>query len=221
MSKRAYGALATLLSAACRFVGPQDSPTELIEVETGVPEAGRKVDASAEEEGSEPRTDARVPDRGTVDARVAPIDAASADAATADSGTADSGTADSGTADSATMPRNAASARPDASAASCDPPPDLACDPVSGEGCLPLMQCLVVPGSSDPAAYCVLSGIQLDVTCTQGGLSTDCPPQHTCVMGQCRKYCYCDADCDSGAACKDPSGEGSIRFKLCEQTSLS
>jgi hypothetical protein len=103
-------------------------------------------------------------------------------------------------------------------AASCTPPSGLECDPVSGEGCLPLMQCLVDPASSTPAAYCVFSGLLLDVSCVQDELSTNCPPQYTCVQGECRKYCYCDADCDDGAACADPSAEGgSDAFKLCER----
>jgi hypothetical protein len=139
-------------------------------------------------------------------------DSAAGDSAAGDSGAAVQDGAMSAL-DGSTEPQ------PDASLDHCAPPPDLACDPVSGEGCLLFMQCLADPSSSAPAAYCVLSGIQLLETCEQGVLSTDCPPRHTCVMGQCRQYCYCDADCDHGAACGEPSSEGSARFRLCEQTS--
>jgi hypothetical protein len=107
-------------------------------------------------------------------------------------------------------------AAPDATSATCEAPVGLECDPVSGEGCLPLMQCVVDPSSNQPAAYCIFSSILLDVTCAQDELSTDCPPQTTCIMGVCREYCYCDADCDDGSACTEASGEGgSGVFKLC------
>ena len=196
--------LASTLACACRYVGPDGSPTTLIEVDASLPE--EEIEAGAgPEEGRELLADARSSERETSDARPSSVDATAPDGATADG---------------ATAARDAAtSERRDAATASCAPPPDLACDPVSGEGCLPLMQCLVDPSSTDPAAYCVFSGIQLDVVCTQDGILTDCPAQHTCVMGECRKYCYCDAHCEDGAACRQPSGEGSPRFRLCEQTS--
>ena len=107
-------------------------------------------------------------------------------------------------------------AAPGAPSTSCQAPANLECDPVSGEGCFPLMQCVVDPTSTKPAAYCLFSGLLLDVTCLQDDISTNCPPQFTCVMGECRKYCYCDADCDDGAPCSDASGEGgSDAFKIC------
>jgi hypothetical protein len=78
------------------------------------------------------------------------------------------------------------------------------------------MQCVVDPSASQPAAYCSFSGAPLAMGCTQDALSTTCPPQHTCVAGECREYCYCDADCANGMACADPSGQGgSDAFKLC------
>ena len=201
---RASVTLIALLSGACRFAGPEDHPAILSDVDPDLPKEEPESEDDADE-GSGPLIDARAPARFTGDARTAPADAAVLDAATA-------------IRDGSAAARDAATeGRPDSSA-SCDPPPDLACDPVSGEGCLLLMQCLVAPGSSEPAATCVFGGVQLDVTCTQDAVSTDCPSQHTCVMGACRKYCYCDADCESGASCTEPSGEGSPRFRLCEQT---
>lgn len=235
MTRHAYLALTMLLSGACRFAGP-DGKSPFVDVDVdadvdgGLPKEEPDPDDDTDE-GSGPAIDARAPDRGNSDARAAPRDAAAGDAAAGDDAAGDdaAGEAAAGDAtvgDGATAARDGAvpardgatKARPDALIANCDPPPDLACDPVSGEGCLLLMQCLADPSSSTPAAYCVFGGVQLDVTCTQDSLSTDCPAQHTCVMGQCRKYCYCDADCDNGAACVDPSGAGSTRFRVCEQT---
>jgi len=100
--------------------------------------------------------------------------------------------------------------------ARCAAPADLVCDPVSNDGCLPLTQCVVDPNAAVATGYCVVASFSLDTACTQDLLSTSCPPQHTCIAGQCREYCYCDADCDDGAACTDPSGQGgSDAFKLC------
>lgn len=100
--------------------------------------------------------------------------------------------------------------------ASCTAPAGLLCDPVSNAGCLPLTQCVIDPNASTAAAHCVIASFSLDPACTQDLLSTSCPPEHTCIAGQCREYCYCDADCDDGATCDDPSGQGgSDAFKLC------
>jgi hypothetical protein len=183
-----------LLSEACRLAGPEGNPTDLSEVDADLPE-----DEPGPEGGS-----------------AAPLDAGGG---VGGAGGGVGGAVDAG----ATVDSDADTMGPastDSSVARCTAPAGLECDPVSGEGCLPLMQCVVDTESKVPAAYCVFSGIQLDVTCTQDGLSTDCPPQHTCVMGECRKYCYCDSDCENGAACADPSGEGgSTAFKLCARTS--
>lgn len=98
----------------------------------------------------------------------------------------------------------------------CTAPAGLLCDPVSGAGCPPLTQCVVDPNASAAAAYCVLGGVALGAACTQDPLSTSCPPQRTCVEGQCRRYCYCDSDCDDGDACTQPSRQGpSDAFRLC------
>ena len=231
MTSRAYLALTAVLSGASRIGGPDGSPP-LIDVDTDVDAGLPKEEPDPDDDtdaGSRPAMDARAPDGGTRDARPAPGDAAAEDAAedaATEDATAEDGAAEDAAEDAAAAldgaipaPDGATQARPDASVASCAPPLDLACDPVSGEGCLLLMQCLADPSSSAPAALCVFGGIQLGMTCTQDALSTNCPPQHTCVMGQCRKYCYCDADCDNGAACAEPSGAGSTRFRVCEQTS--
>lgn len=97
------------------------------------------------------------------------------------------------------------------SGASCEAPPDLPCDPVKGQGCLPFTQCIATSASDGPAAGCVLSGLRFDDACTQDAFSTNCPAQHGCVEGACLKYCYCDADCGSGA-CVAASGSA---FKVC------
>jgi len=93
-------------------------------------------------------------------------------------------------------------------------PAGLVCDPVTNVGCLPLTQCLVDPNAAD-AAYCVFTSISLGTTCTQNFLSTSCPPEHSCVAGQCREYCYCDADCSSGACTEANDPGGSSAFRLC------
>jgi hypothetical protein len=225
MTRHVYLIVTALFSGACRFGGPDDDVPILLDVD-----AGQLVKQADSNDGAA-TLDARAPDRGTADAQPPASDSAAGDAGAGDSAADDSATdsaaGDSGSSDSGAAVQDAAmsaqdgatQARPDASVASCDPPADLACDPVSGEGCLLFMQCLADPGSSAPAAYCVFGGLQLEMTCTEDALSTDCPPLHTCVMGHCRKYCYCDADCDSGAACVDPSGAGSTRFRVCGQTS--
>jgi hypothetical protein len=220
MTRHTYLLVTALFSGACRFGGPDGDAALLIDVD-----AGRLI-KQADSDDDEATLDAQPPDRGTADAQPPAGDSAAGDSAAGDSAAGDSAAGDSATGDSeaavedaAMLAQDGATQAPDASVASCDPPPGLACDPVSGEGCLLFMQCLADPGSSAPAAYCVFGGLQLDATCTQDELSTNCPPQHTCVMSQCRKYCYCDADCDNGAACADPSGAGSTRFRVCAQTS--
>jgi hypothetical protein len=182
MTGRTYLSVATLLSAACRFGGPEGSATELIEVD-----AGRALEAP-EPDLDEDNT---VVDDPTIpDARQAAPDAITSDAATAQAS--------------------------DSSVAACWASAGLACDPVGGLGCLPLMQCVIDPSSSTPAAHCVFSGIMLDATCTEDALSTNCPLQHTCMMGECRKYCCRDSDCEGGASCVDSSGANASAFKLCQ-----
>jgi hypothetical protein len=136
---------------------------------------------------------------------VAPVGSDGADDVSDDGeGTTPDGTDDGGVPPPAPSPQT------------CDAPTDLLCDPVSNEGCLPLTQCVVDPNAAAAAGYCVVASISLDGACTQDLLSTSCPPEHTCIAGQCREYCYCDADCDDGSACSDPSGQGgSDVFKLC------
>jgi hypothetical protein len=217
MTRHASIALVLLLGGACRIGGPNGEATTLVEVDASLPEGG-----------SEPVLDARPAELGTGNTQPAPgdaspDDAAPGDPAPSDAAIDDAAIDDAAIDDAATGDAAIGDAAPGDGAtsnrldANCDPPSDLECDPVSGEGCLPFTQCLA--GSSSAAASCVFGGIQLGATCTQDELGTDCPPQHTCVMGVCREYCYCDADCENGAACEAPSGEGSTRFRLCKQTS--
>jgi hypothetical protein len=112
--------------------------------------------------------------------------------------------------------RDAAATSPvpplDASGAACHAPPALACDPVRNEGCLPFTQCIADPAQETPAAVCVLSGLRFDDGCAEDAFSTNCPAGATCVMNECRKYCYCDSDCDPGSECGERAGNG---FKVC------
>jgi hypothetical protein len=105
---------------------------------------------------------------------------------------------------------------PEASVLACSADSGLACDPLSGLGCLPLMQCVIDPSGSTPTANCVFSGLLLEETCTEDALSTNCPPLHTCVVGECLKYCCDDADCEGGATCVAARGAGAAVFKLCQ-----
>lgn len=187
---RCGASLLILLGGACRFAGPEGNPTDLVDVDEGPPGEGDGTGSDAEEDVDVAPSRA---DAGAVssarDAGHAPID----------SGV---GGADGG--------------KPTSASSQCAAPTTLDCNPVSGEGCLPLMQCVLDPAGSEPLAYCVFSVIQLDVICTQDEFSTDCPPQYTCVMGECRRYCACDSDCEDGAACSDPAGKaGSAQIKLC------
>ncbi len=201
MRKPLYAVPGLLLTAACRFGGPSGDPTALIEVDGGLPADHGEVDGRVAADTGAMNGQGAVDNRSRDAGQLVPAQATDAARSAVDAKSA------------AADPAQAAH-----DGSGCDAPDDLDCDPVSGDGCLPFLeQCIVDPASSEPAATCVLGGIQLDDTCTQDEFSTDCPPQYTCVMGQCRKYCYCDADCDLGTACKDPSGEGgSTVFKLCQ-----
>jgi hypothetical protein len=99
----------------------------------------------------------------------------------------------------------------------CGPASVLGCDPVRGTSCTPgFNQCVVDPSSPMPAGRCVLSVGSLGGPCDENGLYSTCPPSLTCVQGVCRKYCYCDADCDAGSSCSEPTGQGTAEvFKLC------
>jgi hypothetical protein len=86
----------------------------------------------------------------------------------------------------------------------CERPSLLGCDPVLNVGCAAgVTQCVVDPESSEPAGRCIFSGI-LATPCEESALSTSCSPQHACAAGTCRKYCFCDTDCDDGERCSEP-----------------
>ena len=93
------------------------------------------------------------------------------------------------------------------------------CNPVHGTSCTPgLSQCIVDHASPTPAGRCVFPSQPLDVGCDENELFTTCPPLFACLTGECRKYCYCAADCDAGDSCSEPAGQGSAAlFKVCTQ----
>jgi hypothetical protein len=103
----------------------------------------------------------------------------------------------------------------------CAPPSAVpGCDPVQGTNCAQgVSQCVVDPGATEPAGRCVFSSAPAASRCDENGLYSTCPPAFTCKAGECRKYCYCDSDCDHGDTCSEPSGQGSATlFKLCMET---
>jgi hypothetical protein len=86
------------------------------------------------------------------------------------------------------------------------PQPDVAvCNPVINEGCPTAlqMQCAVDLLAPGLAGYCIFQGMTLmdGGACFNSGVTEDCPPTNTCYGGQCRKLCFCDADCDAGQCC--------------------
>lgn len=93
------------------------------------------------------------------------------------------------------------------------------CDPVRGTNCTPgINQCIIDRASTVPAGRCVFQGQPLDASCDENDLFATCPPLFTCQQGTCRKYCYCDSDCDPGDSCNEPAQGGSGVFKVCEST---
>ena len=215
-----------LIAVACRWGGPEGDPSDLFGPWTPAPtveqpgtagavgtEGGVEADGASEDAApSEPTATGEAGDPTGIDEAgpdvqggVVPFGSGGAE------GVADDG--DGARPDEAV---DGGFPPPPPAPQTCDAPADLLCDPVSNAGCLPLTQCVVDPNASMAATYCVVASLSLDAACTQDLLSTSCPPQHTCVAGQCREYCYCDADCDDGAPCTDPSGQGgSDAFELC------
>jgi hypothetical protein len=196
---------AALLTSACRLAGPEGSPTELIDVNTdGASEQPTPV-AGPEENGASDGLEEPLPSDGAEEPRA--------------TGGFEAGGAPDGSEEGGATPEPAMPPEADAPMATCTAPAGLICEPVSGTGCLPLMQCVVDPNASVAAAYCLFSNAPLAMGCTQDPLGTSCPPRHTCIAGECREYCYCDSDCQSGTACTDPSGQGgSDAFKLCARS---
>lgn len=209
----------SLLAIACRWGGPEGDPSDLFGPWTPPPEAEQpgaagalgNVDADAPENGPSPETSPPAPGSVTGSIEEAGPDFQGGVAAGDDDRAEgeDEGDGPEATNDGGSPPLEPAPQ-------TCAAPAGLLCDPVENAGCLPLTQCVVDPNASAAATYCVVASISLDGACTQDLLSTSCPPQHTCIAGQCREYCYCDADCEDGAACTNPSGQGgSDAFKLC------
>ncbi len=88
------------------------------------------------------------------------------------------------------------------------------CDPVHNTGCDPLEQCDVSSlATGTLTGQCVFGGGAVGDACTASIVSESCAPQSTCVAGECRQLCFCDADCPKQQCCSDSSGPGG--FNLC------
>lgn len=180
---------AVLLLAGCRFGGPSGSATSLTEPF----------------EAAVPASDASG-DAGQISLDGGPSEQADADLPDAD---ADAAELDSGE-DGAVIDSGSA----------CVAGSVAGCDPVRGTGCTPgLSQCVVDREAVSPSGRCVFSAAQLSLACEEGPISSTCPMLFGCVQGQCHKYCYCDADCDSGDSCAEASDHGaSAQIGLCLTT---
>jgi hypothetical protein len=113
-----------------------------------------------------------------------------------------SGVADSGT----PGPLDPDSGVPASDAGVQCPRPEVAvCDPVLNQGCSATlqMQCAVDLLAPGLAGYCIFRGTTPPDggACFNSGVTEDCLPTNTCYGGQCRKLCYCDADCGAGQCC--------------------
>jgi hypothetical protein len=184
---RALLPLGVLLSA-CRFGGPGGDALALVEP---------RRDGGSDAAGLEPAPP--VGDGDGEPAPDAPLDASEPPLVTEDASV------------------SAADASDDASAAEqCNRPAPTGCDPVHNTGCTAgVTQCVLDPESSAPAGRCVFSG-PAETGCTESALSTTCPAQHTCRAGACRKYCFCDADCEPGESCSEPIDGAQASFvRLC------
>jgi hypothetical protein len=104
-------------------------------------------------------------------------------------------------------PSDPADAASDA-AATCVPPAVTGCNPVTNDGCAPelQMQCAVDVAAPSPTGYCIFSAPMDAGACFNSGLTESCPPTTTCVGGECRPLCFCDADCEEGKCCAEPIG---------------
>ncbi|MGD8862209.1 MAG: hypothetical protein PVI30_19510 [Myxococcales bacterium] len=98
--------------------------------------------------------------------------------------------------------------QPDASTPSdagmhCPRPEVAVCNPVTNVGCQASlqMQCAVDLLAPGLAGYCIFRGLYDGGTCFNSGVTEDCPPTQTCYGGECRKLCFCDADCNAGQCC--------------------
>ena len=205
---RSWPLIASLALVACAFNGSDEDPRELIntpEFEDASLDAATgpsKDDASIDPARVSERIDGGRKDAGpelvdtSSDAATGPsrddvtIDAVSVSDASEriDGGRKDSGPAvvDSGQ-----------------GADSCEPQmPAVTCDPVHNTGCALLTQCALVPEEATPTGRCVFWTLALEATCSADLLSDTCDETTTCLDGQCRKPCYCDADCAAGQCCR-------------------
>jgi hypothetical protein len=102
--------------------------------------------------------------------------------------------------------------------AECVPAAVADCNPVTNEGCEAslMMQC-AVNFAATLTGYCIFNSggppPALGGACLNTGITESCAPTATCVAGQCRKLCLCDADCGAAQCCTDPLE--STGFKVC------
>jgi hypothetical protein len=88
------------------------------------------------------------------------------------------------------------------------------CDPVHNTGCSSLQQCDVDTSQTTvPTGLCVFASPAEGGPCLATFVTESCPPRFTCVAGDCRQLCFCNADCPTGECCSDTSGPPG--FALC------
>jgi hypothetical protein len=127
----------------------------------------------------------------------------------AGTGSADSGSAlDPSSIPDRTPPPSANTTGSGDAGTTCAPPTVTGCNPVSNDGCAPelMMQCAVDLAAPSPTGYCIFAAPMDGGACFNSGLTESCPPTTTCVAGECRSLCFCDADCEEGKCCAEPIG---------------
>jgi hypothetical protein len=88
------------------------------------------------------------------------------------------------------------------------------CDPVHNTGCNSLQQCDVDPyQTTTPTGLCVFASPAEGSPCLSTIFTESCRAGFTCVSGNCRALCFCNADCPTGQCCSDTSGPPA--FSLC------
>jgi hypothetical protein len=180
---------------ACRFGGPSANPDDYVAGDAG-------ADAAQEAGQGSPGDDAGV-SPPHADASVPPGDDAPPGDATPPAEASDaSNTSDASAADA--LVEGGACATPVA-----------VCNPVHDTGCNPLQQCDVdTTQTATPTGLCVFNATsEGGGACTMTFVSESCLPGQTCVSGTCRSLCFCNADCQVGQCCSDPSGPQG--FTLC------
>jgi hypothetical protein len=181
--------------AACRFGGPSGNPSEYVTYPSDAESSDAQGPGSSGGGGGGSGSGSG----GSDDATVRTTD----DATGGGISTGDD-----------TSPGDGASFSDDA-AGGCSPMVAI-CNPVHNSGCNPLQQCDVdTTQKTTPTGVCVFnSGSEGSASCTTSIFTESCPPQSTCVNGNCRSLCFCKSDCPAGQCCSDTSGP--TGFTLCQ-----